>query len=142
MRQQTDTDAAQDAAPVLKALSTNMIFSNENKVRPKFLGLVLLILGCILLIGGIYTAGLWLPFFGAAVFLIITKSDNVIEILPIRAYQLIFWAALILGLALHLALGHEEAISWYLLAFLLSLSFKIVRSVLSILGLLGLFTSA
>ena len=95
-----------------------------------------------MLIGGIYTAGLWLPFFGAAVFLIITKSDNVIGILPIRAYQLIFWAALILGLALHLALGHEEAISWYLLAFLLSLSFKIVRSVLSILGLLGLFTSA
>jgi len=110
-----------------------MKISKELKIRPKFLALIFLVIGCMLLFGGLYTAGLWVPLFSASIVLLVTNSNNVIGMFPIKAYQLGFWVAVFLGVALHLFVSIEASFSLYILAFLLSISFRTVRDVLGIL---------
>jgi hypothetical protein len=86
------------------------------------------------LVGGLYTAGFWLPMFLACVPLALTKSDNVIGIVPNKIIQFSFFIALILGLVLHNLYGVGVAIGWYVTAMLFSISFKVVRLVLAAIG--------
>jgi hypothetical protein len=113
-------------APALN-VRKGMNLSREHKVRPKFFAIIFLVLGLLFLVGGLYTAGLWIPMFLACIPLLITKSDNVIGIIPTKVIQLSFFIALILGAVIHFYYGVGGAIGWYLTATLFLISFRVVR---------------
>ena len=69
-------------AQITQALGKSMKLSREHQIRPRFFAIVLFVLGMLFLVGGLYTAGLWLPMFLACIPLLITKSDNVIGAVP------------------------------------------------------------
>jgi len=91
-------------------------------------------LGMLFLVGGLYTAGLWIPMFLACIPLLITKSDNVIGAIPNRVIQFSFFVAVISGLVIQYFYGVGGAIGWYLTASLFSISFRVVRIALIAVG--------
>ena len=119
-----------------------MKLSRENKLRPKFLAAILILLGVVFLIGGLYTLGLWLPMFLASIPLLVTSSDNVIGVIPIKVIQITFLLMLISGVVIHSIYGVAAAVGWYLTASLLSISFRVVRIALVAVGFIGLMPNA
>ena len=119
-----------------------MKLSRENKIRPRFFAIVLFVLAMLFLLGGLYTAGLWLPMFLACIPLLITKSDNVIGSVPNKVIQISFFVAVISGFFVHYLYGVGGAIGWYLTAMLFSISFRVVRIALIAVGFTGLMPIA
>ena len=119
-----------------------MKLSREHQIRPRFFAIVLFVLGMLFLVGGLYTAGLWLPMFLACIPLLITKSDNVIGAVPNKVIQISFFIAIISGFVIHYLYGAGGAIGWYLTATLFSISFRIVRIALIAVGFTGLMPIA
>jgi len=119
-----------------------MNISREYKIRPRFLASIALTLCILLLAGGWYTIGLWLPLSVMSVCVILTKFENVISLFPDRYYQIAFVIVLSLGFLVHLFTDVHFATSWYIASLMLSPSFKFVRHVLCMLGFIGPFTNA
>ncbi len=126
---------------IAAGLGINMKLSNERKIRPKFLAILLLVLGFILLIGGWYTVGMWGPMIIVSVILFAATSNNAIAIYPIQVFHIVFVLVCIIGTVTLILFGLELSISWYITAAVFSVSFKVVRILLGVIGLSGLFTS-
>jgi len=124
------------------ALSINMKLSNEQKVRPKFLAGMLLILSLVLFIGGWHTVGLWMPMIIVSLILLTTTSNHVIGIYPVRVYQIATLVLFIVGAITLVLFGVAMSVSWFITAIIFSVSFKIVRILLGVIGFAGLFTNA
>lgn len=114
----------------------------RKKVRPKFLASAFLFLGVLLLFGGLYTVGLWVPLIIGSIYLLATGKSNVLGILPTSAFQVGFFVVAISALIVHMFWGAILALSLYMLAFFLLFSFKWARVLLEYLGILGLFSNA
>lgn len=115
--------------------------TNKHRIRPNFLGTIFIVIGVVTLLGGFYTIGLWLPLFIASSILFLSNSENILEILPVKTYQLVFFLVVTIGFLVNIFFGFLPSISWYFVAFILSMSFKAVRHIFTILGFAGIFTN-
>ena len=119
-----------------------MNLSHERKISPKFLASILLMLSLLLLIGGGYTVGLWLPMAAFAIVLFFTKSENVINMIPYSSLKMSFFIFIAVGIIMYFWAAPAFSISWFVAALIFSVSFRCVRLLLGIIGLAGLFPNA
>ncbi len=101
-----------------------------------------MILSLALLFGGWHTIGLWMPMVVASLILTTTKNNNVVSMYPARVYQVASLVLFIVGSIAIALFGVAMSVSWFIAAIIFSVSFRVVRILLGLIGFAGLVTNA
>lgn len=115
-------------------MGTNL-HGKKMAVRPGLLAAAAIVVASLSTVGGLFTVGIWGPFFTLSLMLLFFRVQDIRVIFAAKNLQIVCLIFFLVGSVVFLSAGVAYAISWFITAVLLSLSFGYIRKLFATLGL-------